>query len=145
MTPAAIIALIKDIVIVIAIGAVIYVLVAYGKDIVKVADIAAVQKQIAANAQTVAGWRQEQVNAEAKHTEELAQVSAAIGAQRSPIILQSVTPKAGTCPVPGAAAGPAGPPAASGPVDIRPGINAFELKYETALADCRSALAQWPR
>lgn len=145
MTPAAIIALIKDAVIVLAIGAVIYVLVTYGKDIVKISDMAAVQKQVAANAQTVAGWRQEQIDANARHSADIAGIAATIGAQHAPIFLQPAPSKAGACPVSGATGAPSGQPAGSGPVDIRPGINTFELKYETALADCRSVLAQWPR
>lgn len=55
-------------------------------------------------------------------------------------------------PVPGAqgkAAGvdPASRPTVPGPrgVDIRPGIEAFKLKYETALADCRRLDAEWPK
>lgn len=29
--------------------------------------------------------------------------------------------------------------------DIRPGIEAFKLRYETALIDCRKTLADWPK
>lgn len=33
----------------------------------------------------------------------------------------------------------------SGERDIRPAIEAFKLKYETALADCRRLDAEWPK
>lgn len=35
--------------------------------------------------------------------------------------------------------------AGSGTVDVRPAINAFELRYETALADARLLIASWPK
>ncbi len=32
-----------------------------------------------------------------------------------------------------------------GGVDIRPGLESFKARYETALADCRANLAAWPK
>jgi hypothetical protein len=154
MTPGAIIALIKDALIILAIGAVVLLLVNYGKDIVKVADMKAVQKQLTQNAATEANWRKEQADANTKRDTDLATVRAAIDAQRAPVyVMRNGPPR--VCPV-SVAAGQAGrpPPATGGadagsgndrqPVDIRPELNRFELKAETAVADCRAALDGWP-
>jgi hypothetical protein len=149
VTPGAYIALARDIIVLIALGALIWLLVSYGKDVVKVADMKAVQQQIVANAKTEQSWRETQTNANLKHDSDLATVRAAIGAQRAPVIVRSGPPRA--CPVPVNSAQAGSPPAPAGGtdpgpgVDSRPLINAFELKYETALADARKCLDSWPQ
>lgn len=121
-----------------------------GANAVKVDDIKAVQTQIESNAKQVAQWAQESRNAATQHQTDMAQVSAAIAANHTPVILRGPTD---SCP----ASGPASPAASQPPspggadlgfradTDLRAQINEFELKYESALADCRQALASWPR
>ena len=149
MTPAAIFSIVKDIVILIVVGIAVYMVLSYGKDIVKVDDMQAVQKQLAANAQTEVNWQKEQTDANTRRDAAIAQVAATIGEQRAPVFVRSGP--ANTCPVSGAPPKASGATAASGTtdtgsgVDIRTQINAFELHYETALADCRAALDKWPQ
>lgn len=148
MTPGQIIALVRDVVILIALGLLIWLLISYGKDVVKVSDMRAVQKQIDTNAQTEAQWRKEQTDANQARDTQIAQVGAAIASQRAPVRLCGPT-RASPLPSPTAAPSgsntvPGGTDSGSG-VDLRPAINAFELKYETAFASCRAALAGWPR
>jgi hypothetical protein len=146
MSPAAIIALIKDVVIVGAIGLVAYFLVSYGKDIVKVSDMKAIEAQIQKNAQQQEKWQKDATDADAKRSSEMYAVATTIAGQHGPIIVRqpSACPvsndpaKAGSEPAKGGGADPG-----SG-TDIRPAVNAFELKYEQSLADCRDALAKWP-
>jgi len=85
MTPGQIIALVKDVLIVVAVALVFYFVVQYGKDIVKVQDMHAVQKQLLSNAETEARWRQERENVDKNRDEQLAKVAAAIGQQRAPV------------------------------------------------------------
>jgi hypothetical protein len=56
------------------------------------------------------------------------------------------------CPVPGTQAKASGNDPGGGGVqprpgdrDIRPGLEALKIKYETALADCRRLDREWPR
>lgn len=153
MTPGQIIALIKDLAIVVTLGLAIWLLISYGKDIVKVSDMKAVQKQLAQNAITEAQWRQEQEAANAQRDTQLAQVGAAIANQHAPVLVCR-SPNPGPVPSvpaatadahPGIGGTDTGPGGGDKPIDIRPAINAFELKYETALADCRAAIASWPQ
>src|SRR5277367_3530703 len=97
MTPAAIISIIKDVAIVAVLGIAIYIFISYGKDIVKVADIKAVEKQLQANAETEATWKKEQNDADAKHSKDLADIAGAIGNQHSPVFVRG---PASVCPVP---------------------------------------------
>lgn len=148
MTPAAIIALIRDVVILIALALLIWLLVSYGKDVVKVADMKAVQQQITANAATVEKWRKEQTDANVIRDKENTQVAAVVAVQHDPIRLCRSTSASA---VPSTPASPASHPAASGGPDpgvgedLRSQINAFELKFESDLTTCRSILNQWPR
>jgi hypothetical protein len=154
MTPGAIIALVKDALIILAIGAAAWLLVSYGKDIVKVADMKAVQKQIEQNAKTEETWRKAQTDANAQRDTDLAKVAASIAGQHAPVYV--VRNPARACPVSTATGEASRPPPGAGgadagsrndrqPVDIRPDLNRFELKAETAIADCRAALAGWPQ
>lgn len=153
MTPAAYIALARDIVILIALGLLIWLLIVFGRDMVKVSDMKAVQKQITQNAITEAQWRQEQANANTQRDAQLAQVGAAIANQHAPVL---VCRPSHPSPVPShPAEAPSSPPAAGGTdaatrsdpesIDVRPAINAYELGVEKVVADCRAALAGWPQ
>ena len=152
MTPAAIIALVRDVVILIALGLLIWLLIAFGRDMVKVTDMKAVQKQLTDNAATIARWREDQTNANKARDAQVAQLGSAIVAQRAPVRLCGPTRPSS---VSGPAAAPGGSSAAPGSVDtgsgsdpspdLRPQLNEFELKYETALADCRAVIAGWPQ
>jgi hypothetical protein len=152
MTPAAIIALVRDIVILIALGLLIWLLISYGKDVVKVADMKAVQKQLDQNTQTMARWSQEAQHAQVQRTQDLATIHDAIAAHSQPIVVLRDRPSHPGA-VPGNPASPSGQPAACGnpdggsrtdTVDIRPDISRFEERYEGILADCRAAIASWP-
>jgi len=150
VTPAVIVALVKDVVILIAVGLALYFVVNYGKDLVKVADMKAVQRQLDANSQTEAQWRREEIDANARRDEALARVSSTIGGQHAPVyIVRGGPPRSGTVSgTPGATSGAACPRGGTddGPrVDSRPAVNSFELKYETALAECYAALDKWPQ
>jgi len=151
MTPGEIITLVKDLVILVAVGLVIYFFVTYGKNLVKVQDMAAVQKQLASNSETEARWRQERDDADKNRDEQLAKVATGIGQQRAPVYLMQPAARAsnpGALPGnPGEARGQACPTGGSDPgpgIDSRPAINAYELKYSTALIDCYAALDTWP-
>jgi hypothetical protein len=149
MTPGAIIALVKDVVIVAALGFVIYMLINYGKDQVKVSDMKAVETQLKTNAVTEAEWRKEQVDANTKHDTNLATVASTIANQRAPVFLRSGPPS--QCPVPNNPTKTSDQGTTTGSTDNRPGkdlrpdINAFELKYESAFLDCQTVLDQWPK
>lgn len=147
MTPAAIAALVKDVLIIGAVLVIGYVLVTYGKDIVKVDDMKVVQKQITDNAATVAKWQKESTDADAKKTDTLAKISDTIANQRAPVFVRGPS-----CPNPvSSPAAPASNPENSAGatdqgrgIDYRPVVNQFELKYETALTECYAALDKWP-
>lgn len=147
MTPGAIISLIKDAIIIIAIGLVVYFLINYGKDIVKISDMKALQKQIQANADTIEKWRKESIDADTKRSADLAQVAATIDKQHTPVFVRnppgsctvpSTTSKAGDQP-----SQPAGSDQGRG-IDYRPAVNQYESKYSTALIECYAALDKWP-
>src|SRR6266571_7711931 len=88
MPISAILALIKDGLIIAAVGLVAYFMITYGKNLVKVADIQAVQKQLQANTDTLARWRKESTDANEKRDADLAKVASTINAQRTPIIVR---------------------------------------------------------
>jgi hypothetical protein len=154
MTPGAILAAVKDGVILIAVVALIYIFVTYGKDIVKVDDMKGLQAQITKNASIMETWQKEQTDANNKHDTNLQAISARIAAQRDPVYVVRGGP-ANSCPVsgntgqtggqaPGAGGSNQGAGGAGQPVDIRAGLNAFELKYETAIAEGQRCLDGWP-
>ena len=152
MTPAAIIALIRDIAVVGALAFIVWWIRTDGANSVKVTDMKAVQKQLDANSKQVAQWAQEASNAQTQRSQDMAQVSAAIAAHSQPIVVLRDRPGSpGT--VSSAPTSTGGQSAACGSADggsgkdtvnIRPDISAFERKYEQALADARSCIAAWP-
>jgi Tfp pilus assembly protein PilE len=130
-------------------AAVAYFLINYGKNTVKISDLQAVQDQLTKNAQIIDRWHQEQTDADAKRDANLNKVASAINGQRDPIYLVRNTP--GKCPVPSSPDKAANQPASGGTTDsgsggdLRPQINGFELKYETAIANCQAVLDKWPQ
>jgi hypothetical protein len=148
MTPAAIFSLVKDAVILIALGLVAYFLINYGKDIVKVSDMKALQQQITTNTQTLERWQKESTDADTKRQTDLGNIASTIANQRAPVFVRSGP--ACSSPVPNSSPStsnqpskPTGSDQGNG-VDYRPIINQFESKYSTALVECYSALDKWP-
>lgn len=153
MSPTAIIALVRDVVIVAALGFILWYVHRADTNAVKVSDFQAVQKQITHNADQVAAWQKEATDANAQRQTEMAGIRSSIDSQRAPVLVcnrpasGSPVPRAPAAPAGGAAAGgtaDAGPRGDPQPVDVRPLVNQFELKYEAALASCRAVLNQWP-
>lgn len=150
MTLSAWISLIRDGVIVGALGYILWLSHSQAQNAVKVSDMQAVEKQVLANAQTLSRWTQEARDAEVKRATDMAGVTALIGAQRAPVRLCRA-PAASPGTVPGTASSPAGGTTAAGGTDtgsgedLRPALNAFEVKYEGDFASCRSVLASWPK
>ena len=155
MTPAAIIALVRDVAILAALIFIIWWIRASGENAVKLADIQAVQKQLAAQAAQQAQWAQEARDAEFQRTQDMQTVTATIGRQRAPILLQSAAQPSCSHPVPAVPASPSNDTAGTGgiisgvgtdsqPRDIRNAINTDEIRVEQAIADCRLLQRSWP-
>jgi hypothetical protein len=150
VTPGAYIALARDIGIALALGFIIWKIYGAGENAVKVSDLKSLQAQIAEQASTLEGWRQESTNANAQLSQDLATLHAA-APDKPPVWLcnDPASPRSQVLPTP--AAGPDSPHspvggAVEGPRrDIRPQLEAFKLKYETALAECRAGFAEWPK
>lgn len=151
MTVSAIIALVRDIAILIALGFIIWWIRSEGENTVKLADLQAVQKQLDTQSKEVSQWHQEALDAQNQHTQDLAQVTAAIGAQRQPVRLCNA-PRPD--PVPAHPAAATSDTAGTGGIissarddsrDVRPDLNAFELRIEKTVADCRLLQQSWPR
>lgn len=152
MTPAQILALLRDVAIVGALVWLVWRIYNAGEQAVKTQDLKAVQTQLETNLKTQAQWAQDARNADIRRQQDMSTVSAAIAAHREPIVILRDPP--GARSLPGAAPGPEGQSSRTGgsdpgprgdSVDVREAISAFELQYEKPLADCRAALAQWPR
>lgn len=120
----------------------------------KVEDLQGVTQQLKTNAADAARYATEARNANAELASEVAGTSAAIANQHAPVLLCPVAAAHGAGAVPSAPAAPTGGAASTGgsnagsgedPRNIRPGVNALELKYEDALSRCRSVLNQWPK
>ena len=147
MTPAQIIALVRDAAIVAALAFILWYVHRADVNSIAVADFKAVQKQVETNAKTISQWHQEAQDAEIKRQQDMDRVSSSIASQHAPIVLR-VPPSSST--VPGNPPSPSGGSACTGGstegpgVDLRPQINAFESKYEEALGQCRAVLASWP-
>ena len=153
MTPAQIIALVRDALIVVGIAWLVFHIYRDGEERVRKQDMEAVQKQLAANAAKSAQFAEEAKNAEAQRVADNLQVMAAVGAYHQPVRLCN-SGSAGA--VPGAPATAAGHPAGPGTTnegigsdpfgpDLRPAISGFETKFEGYFSACRSILNQWPR
>lgn len=150
MTPAAYIALARDIGIALALAFLVWKIYGAGENAVKVADLRALQFQIAEQAKTVEDWRQENTNANDQLSRDLASLHTP-AADKPPVWLcdRPASPRSPVLSTPAASTGsahpaPGGSDAGRGR-DIRPQVEALKLKYETALAECRAVLAQWPQ
>lgn len=156
MTPSQVIALIRDVLILAALGFLVWWIWRSGEDRVKVTDMAAVQKQLAANARTLEQWKAQSTQAETQHAADLETIRSTLAQHSAPILVRVPAPAAGPYALPGASPAPRCEPAGAGgdhgatgggsrTVDIRPAVTAVEERAEEALADCRAALAKWPR
>lgn len=154
MTPAQIIALARDVLIVGVLVFVAWFLVKSGEDRVTVKNLDALQKQLQTNAVEESKWRTDKDTADAKLQSDLTAINSNAATPKPPVWVCR-NPSGG--PVPG---GPTSTtsdhtgagrthegPGASAPAadNVRPRIDALERKYETALAECRDVLASWPR
>ena len=148
MTPGEIIALIRDVAIVGALGAAIWMLVHLGADQVKLADLKALQRQLQANANQEQTWRRNADVAQAQSQVDMEHIRALVAGYTAPVLVCPGPSRSG--PVSAAPAQTSNNPAGAGGTDpgagrdIRPQIAQFELKYESALNDCRKAVASWP-
>jgi hypothetical protein len=153
VTPAQIIALIRDTALVAGVSLILWFVYRGGEDRVKAADLKGLQDELHQMAQISDRWHQESTDANAQLAHDMAAIHAAASVQR-PSVLLCDQPAASASLLPGTAAAPAPASAGGGGAvagsrgdsvrDIRPQLEAFKLKYESALAGCRAALASWP-
>lgn len=148
MSIGAIITLVRDFLIVGALGFVVWRIYHDGENAVKVADIKAVATQIAANAKQQAQYAAQTQSAQETHSAEIQAVSAAIAANNKPVYIMRGPPSTGSVSsVPAQAASCPAEPVPDDKragSDIRPELQAFELRYEGFFATCREVMAQWP-
>lgn len=153
MSPTAIIALIRDAIIVGAILTILWFVHRADADHLKVTDLKAIQSQLADNAIRAKQYAQEAADAQAQHSHDVETISAAIAAHADQPIRLCVSASASpvhafpaTASDQSAASGSAhpGPGEPIPPIDIRPGIIQFEQRWENALDECRQALNSWP-
>lgn len=135
-------AIAKDAVIVAAIVGLGWFLYHSGANSVRVSDIEALQKQLVANAQTQDRYRNEINDALAEANSEMGNLAHSIDANKRPVVVR-VPASSGA--VPGNTSSTTSTDPEAGGVDIRPGVNAFERKYEAALAECRALKEAWPK
>jgi hypothetical protein len=85
--------------------------------------------------------------AEAQHDQTIESLPARV--VRTPVWLRAPGDVCPAVPIPPQAAGhdpgSGGVQPGPGERDIRPGLEALKIKYETALADCRRLDAEWPK
>lgn len=150
MTPGAYIALVRDIGIALALGFLVWKIYGAGENAVKVSDLKSLQTQIAEQAKTLEGWRQESTHANDQLSQDLAALHAP-AADKPPVWLCNAPASPRSPVLPAATSAPASVPPSTGRADvrperdIRPQLETFRLKYETALAECRSLYSQWPK
>lgn len=153
MTPAAILALVKDIVIVVAVIAVGWFLVNAGKNMVHVEDIKKLEQRIIDNAKIEQTWRDQKSNADDQLARDLKNIPSVVaGNIPKPPVWVCKQPPSSSNGLPANSGSTASQPpstggtdAGSGQSNIRPALDAFETKYETVLAQCRNVLSQWPK
>lgn len=133
-----------------ALGFVVWWIHSSGEDHLRVKDMAAVQDQLTKNARLEASNAQIAQQAQVQHDEDLQDIAARIANQRAPVFMCNRSPDTSAVsdhPAPtqrGNDPTQSGSADAGAGVDIRGAINAFEKKYESALADCRKVVASWP-
>jgi hypothetical protein len=150
VTPGQYIAAARDLIILAAIGWLVYMVYHAGQNSVTIKDVARIEANIAAAHATEDNWRKEQLDADAQKAQDLAAIRGAIAEHQQPIVVRGPAPAGAVPKAPGTAAGthPTSGATDGGPrvstCDVRPSVAAVELKYETALAECRAAIASWP-
>lgn len=151
MTPGMYIALARDLGIALALAFIVYKIYGAGENAVKVHDLKSLQAQIEEQGKTLNGWRQESTNANAQLSQDLATLRTPPAVPKPPVWLCDAPPSPRRAVLPTSAASTdSAHPSPGGSDDgrrrdIRPQLEAFKLKYETALAECRSVIAQWPK
>jgi len=151
MTPAAYLAVARDVVIVIALAAVLYLVYRSGEDRVRSKDLQGLQDQMKRQGDVLAGWHEESTHANAKLAEDVDKINAAARAPHQPVWLcDGKAPSKPTVlsKTPGETrnSDPGGGGTVGGPRrDIQPQLTAFKQKYETILAGCRAEDASWPQ
>lgn len=148
MPLSAYIALARDVLIVGALGYILWFIHHADANAAKVADLQGVVTQLKANAVQAQKWEDERQNAEAQRLIDNATVIAAVAQHNDPIRLCN-TPRPNAVPGNTASAS-SNPPSAGGHDegpgrDLRPKISAFERKYEDYFTACRVVLKEWPR
>ncbi len=150
MSPSAYIALARDVCILLALAFVVWRIYAAGQNAVKAADLQFLQAQLSEQAKTLDSWRQEATNANDQLSRDVATLHAptpnkppvwlcnAPSSPRRPVLPATAPTAPSEHPSPGGAD-------IGSQRDIRPQLDAFQLKYETALAECRSVYSQWPQ
>jgi hypothetical protein len=153
VTPGQIIALVRDIGLLVGVGLILIFVYRGGEDRVRSADLKGLQAEIQQQAKTIQTWRQESTDAQKQLSLDLAAIHAA------PVVVHDWSLREPSCPqspVLPTTATQAGhePSAAWG---TQPGrgdaaeadrrdfaVSEFKRKWETVLARCRSLDAQWP-
>lgn len=158
MTPAAILALVKDIVIVVAVIAVGWFLVNAGKNMVHVEDIKKLEQRIVDNAKIEQTWRDQKSNADDQLAKDIKSIPSIVAGNtpKQPVWVCNKPSVSGNG-LPTNSGSTGSQPAATGgtdsgsgtsaetTVDRRQVVDLFETKYETVLAQCRSVLSKWPK
>lgn len=155
MSPAAIFSLVKDGLIAIAIGVLIYMVYRAGEDRVHAKDIQGLQDQIKRQGDILADWRKEAFDAQEKLASDVAAINAAPALQHRWLCSQPTN-----SPKPAVLPGAAGQADSSDPTGggVQPGrgtdadgarrdaiLDAFKKRWEIVLAGCRAEDAQWPK
>ena len=162
MTPAQILAIVKDVVIVLAVGFLLWFVYHTGQNSVKTEDIKALQQRIEDNARTETQWRNDKTAADKQLASDVAAINSAAQLPKPPVWVcnsnnrGSVPAVAGKADSSNSRVGTIERGSGSGadatieavstdePYDARPAIEEVKKKYETVLAECRSVLDQWP-
>lgn len=154
MSPAAIIALARDIALVVGIGLLLWLVYRGGEDRAKASDLKSLQTEIQQQAKTLSDWRSEATHANEQLSKDVSAINAArdIPVQHvwvrdtacpKPAVLPAATGQAGDLATPTGAVQPGAGEAAA--TDRRDGIvGDFKQKWEIILAQCRALDAQWP-
>lgn len=163
MTPAAILALVRDAVIVGALAFIGFFLVKAGEDRVTAKQLAGLEQRIQDNANTEAGWRNQKDAADTKLAGDLATINRSPAQPKPAVWVCKQPPAAAVGAVPGAAVKAGDQPAGAGggeqvggqrgggeatgpgPVNVRPLVDEAERRIETALAEARDLRDQYPQ
>ena len=145
---------IKSILELVAVGVLGFLVMSYGESRVDKRDLQQLTDRITENGKTLTRWREEESHANTQRDAALAALHAAVAAHHDPIIVR--VPVGEARPMPGnpgeargehsqclGTGGGLGSPWAQ--VDIRPDLDALELKYGQALIDCKAVLDKWPQ